>query len=585
MPDVLNPACTPRIISVTNSCGGALSRGDIDAFTPSKIAALGMDELGALTTIANAAEAKALGIAERGMAALLRGTVRDIKPMMFTEKVGMQSLVVPFIQRPQRAVINANYWKISAGVANAGAGSNGVPASAWNLTLDIGEAFAGYQGSPDEIHRYFLPGNSLFVETWDGESTKVARTLEFTIFNSVAAGTSATVTVVAPFSTDVVWGALSAAQKAVYQPTFGVAMVGTNSTSDYESWCYNQPIPYSKKLIVDWLQDSRESFCVDDEYKRMIDAIFSGKINPYQMNFNYSPLAEQRRIAQQQSENAWYNSVFYGTPIDENQTPDSYKLMPQIVDPEDGTTVLGYKARAEGIFTKLNNCSRVLDLEGAALDLNSLFTWLYQLRQHRAADGDTVDRISCLTDLWTKNLIFDTMSKYYLARYGVGIEKHYSRGEKLSMDNWVAFEFDVYDIPEAGCQLEVAHDDFFTHRFNQFNRLVGSGGDVDFGPRGRCLWFLDWTDIRVGDGGSKSVTRTWPKPEVMELYKCRMAANSKEYVLKRKTWTVMIDRPHRHLIVHNFSGTCPTVTVPTCTVPNPIPEEPEPEVPEVPEEP
>jgi hypothetical protein len=29
----------------------------------------------------------------------------------------------------------------------------------------------------------------------------------------------------------------------------------------------------------------------------------------------------------------------------------------------------------------------------------------------------------------------------------------------------------------------------------------------------------------------------------------------------------MVDRPERHLIIHNFAAGCPRVTIPGCTVP------------------
>ena len=76
--------------------------------------------------------------------------------------------------------------------------------------------------------------------------------------------------------------------------------------------------------------------------------------------------------------------------------------------------------------------------------------------------------------------------------------------------------------------------------------------------------------ISIGIGGTNSVTRKYPNPDVQELYKCRMMANVHEYNLRSKKWTTFIDRPHRHLIIHNFGLTCPTITAGNgCSVPNP----------------
>jgi hypothetical protein len=66
------------------------------------------------------------------------------------------------------------------------------------------------------------------------------------------------------------------------------------------------------------------------------------------------------------------------------------------------------------------------------------------------------------------------------------------------------------------------------------------------------MWFIDWSDVKIGIAGTNSVTRKWPKPEVMESYKCRMAHKETEYSLRSTKWTTMMDVPARHLIVENF---------------------------------
>ena len=80
-----------------------------------------------------------------------------------------------------------------------------------------------------------------------------------------------------------------------------------------------------------------------------------------------------------------------------------------------------------------------------------------------------------------------------------------------------------------------------------------SAGTLDFSNRARNIWFLDWSDISVGIGGSNSVTRKSPDPETDRLYKCRMAANTTEYNLRSTKWTTFLDRPDRHLLLQNFS--------------------------------
>jgi hypothetical protein len=67
--------------------------------------------------------------------------------------------------------------------------------------------------------------------------------------------------------------------------------------------------------------------------------------------------------------------------------------------------------------------------------------------------------------------------------------------------------------------------------------------------------------------GSKQVTRKNPDPATSDLYKCVITPNIRTYDLRSKMWTVMVDRPNRHLIYHNFASGCPRVTIPNCAVP------------------
>jgi hypothetical protein len=561
------------MVALDPTFGCTITRASFPAMTPAKLVEMGMDQIAAAEAVANAVEAKAIGVREKGLMALLRGQTRSIKTNITMEKFGDQQIAAPFILRNQRSEFNANYWSLESSAAAPTAGTD-LPNHARRFKIKSGRPIAGFSTSLTKLERYFLPGMTLTVETWTGTVSKAASVQSFEI---VAAGNDdvngagepqAWVDVVPIEITLAGWTALTEEQRAEYSPTFGVVILGANSISEYEDYCHQQPVDMSRKMIVDWIQDTRSAFKVNDEYKAALEAILRGKVNPYQQKYNFLDIMEQRKAAEERENQIFFNSVFYGVPYAGQSVNDYRDVLPKVYDPEDSNCILGYKARAEGIFTKLALCGRVRDLAGAPLDLDQLFSWLYQLRMHRDVDGGASNMvIDCLTSFWNKNLIFDVMTKYYTARYGVGISKWYQRNQKIQHNDWVSFEYDIYDIPDAGCQLVVYHDDYFTHRSNQFNRNVGL--DVDFAPRGNTLWFLDLTDIRIGEGGTSQVVRKHPDPTVLALYKCRMKHNSTEYILKNRRWTVMLDRPHRHLIVHNFSSECPTVTVRNCTVPNP----------------
>lgn len=556
--------CLPRVVPVNSACGCTLTATTITGFTPAQMEALAYKEIDLARKVLEAAEAKALGVQENGIATFLRSTIKDIKPKLNTTKIDEQSIILPYIQRTQRSYINANYFNIEAGVVHPTAGVGAIPASAWRLTLNLGTSWL--KTDLAQIERYFRPGNTLIVLTWDDTTTKTAKTLVFTIIaaaNADSGGVAKATVDVQPNITDAGFLALAddAAGRGRYRPTFGVAQTGANDIHDMESWCQEPPADLSRKILVNWIQTTRTSRCVDETYLKILNAILSGKVNAYQQGFVWSPLAEQNKRKAMLEENDWMRSVFFGQAINEKQTPETYAELPTVADVSDPDCPLAYKARALGFFQILTDCNRVIDLNGGALDLDYIFQQLYYLMRHRQADGDKITVIDSLTDRWTAAKIYDAMSRYYRVRYNVEVVRYAKIGEKITHDGMTMFNYNLYDIPEVGIQWAVFHDPFFDDHLAAFPASgAGAGGATDFKARGRNLWFLDFSDMTIGIGKTMSVRRKSPDAATNSLYNCVITPNTKEWNLRSTKWTAMLDRPQRHLIIHNFSDACPTVT-------------------------
>lgn len=563
--------CLPRVVKVSSATGCTLTATSIKGLTPGELEALANKEIDLARVILNAAEAKMLGVQEHGLATLLRSSIKNIKPALSQTKIDEQSIVLPYIQRTQRSFINANYFTIEAGVADSEAGTtvNGVviPASAWKLTLNLGASWL--KTDLENIERYFKPGNTLIVLTWSDTTAKNAVTLVFKIIrasNADAGGVKKAYVTVEPNVASDTWAGMSSPEKAAFQPTFGVAQTGANSVSDREAWCVNSPADMSRKIIVNWMQTSRFSRQLDESYQKTLDSIMKGKVNAFMQGFQFNTIAEQNKRAAQLEDEEWLRSVFFGQRINDKQTVEGYQNLPVVYDIEDGSCPLEYKANALGIFTFLTDCNRVIDLNGGDLDLDYVFSQLYLLKRHRESDGDRVSVIDSMTDRLTSNKILDAMTKYYKVKYGFTLERVAKIGEKITHEGYVLFNYNVYDVPEQSVQWAVFHDTFFDDMIDAFPATVGG---QDFKSRARQLWFLDWSDISVGIAGTKSVKRKQPSVETNSLYKCVITPNIKEFNLRSTKWTVMVDRPHRHLIIHNFSGNCPTISAVGCSVPNP----------------
>ena len=554
----LSPEFLPRIVKVDSSCGCTLTKASFEGLTPAKFEALSGTEVDLARVIANSAEAKVLGVQEKGLSMLLKSSVKNLKPALNTNKFEEQSIILPYIQRRQRSIVNANYWEIESAVTEVGRVGTGTASANYGITFTVGLGTSSFKSPLRNIERYFLPGMTLSVLTWD--TAKNGKTVQYEIKSS-ANLTSDTCTVTAIPVGKYPTGFPEDTPAVELVPTFGMIQIMANNISDWEAWCENQPTDNPMGLLINWFQTSRETRCVSDVYRDTLQKILEGKLNAWDQTFEFNTLAEQNKIAHMLSEDAWLRSTFYNDYLSNDQTAETYTSLPTIEDPEQPGCTLEYKANALGLFTILNGSGRVLDLNGSNLDLDVLFNEMYLLKRNRMTGGDNIQTIDAFTDRRTANNIFDAMSRYYAKRYGVETTRFAQLNQKVEFNGIVSFEFDLYDVPESSLQWAVFREPFFDDFIDAFNNTSGGG---DFQSRGRNLWFLDWSDISVGIAGTNQVTRKQPVPEVQELYKCRMKANVHEYNLRSTKWTVMLDRPERHLLVHNFNLSCPSVTADGC---------------------
>jgi hypothetical protein len=573
----------PRIIKVDSSTGCTLTKAHIKGLTPGEFEALGNKETDLARVIASSAEAKLLGVEERGLTALLTSSVQNIKPLINKQNIAEQSIILPYIQRRQRSVLNANYFAVESGEASSADTAVHPYASGYSNQQGDYEVALNMGGSDwsspiESLERYFLPGGTVIVNHWasDGSSKEV----QFTIVgsrNANAGGIEKAKVMLRPTGGGInpvghSDGVVPAGIASDYQPTAGILQTIANNVNDYEAWCKNQPTDLSVRLLVNWLQTTRESREVNDTYKKTLESIMSGKVNPYLSSMVYQPLAEQNKLAAKVSQDQWNRAVWYNQALSSVQKPETYMQLPGVSDPEDSNCTLEYKANALGIKSLLNEGGRVKDNGGNALDLDNLFSDLYFLKRNREQDGDTISVIDAMTDRLTSNRIFDAMNRYYTLRYGWEVQRNAQLNQKIEHNGIILFNYNIYDIPEVGVQLAIFHDPMFDDLLNvgtgnkylldgsRSSEAVFAGTEADgstdlgkFSRTHRMLWLVDWSDVKIGIAGTNSVTRSQPHPEVDRLYSCRMDSVKRTFNLRSTKWTTMMDRPHRHLILENIS--------------------------------
>ena len=575
-----------RIIKCDDSTGCTLTNASIKGLTPGEFEALSNKEIDLARVIASSAEARMLGVQERGLVSLLNSSITNIKPLINKVNISEQSIILPYIQRRQRSLINSGYFAVEAGkLADGSSPIDGAYQRAggdWEATVNLG---ASDWASPiDHIERYFLTGGVLMANHWDDNNEPVE--VQFKIIgaaNATTGGISKAKVTLRPMGkqikaagySDVEWGALSADFQAQYGPVKGVVQTIANNVNDFEEWCRNQPTDLSVKLIVNWLQTTRESRTVDQSYRETLQKIMNGEVNSFLKSMVYTPLAEQNKLASQASQDQWLRATWFNQPINDAQTPETYMQLPAVTDPEDSSCTLEYKSNALGIKALLAEANRVKDGGGAALNLETLMADIYYLKRNREQDGSNISVIDCMTDRFTYNKLFEVFNKYYTARYGWGIDRNAQINQQITHNGILLFNYSMYDLPEVGCQLAVFHDPYFDDLINHQSALFGSSvqpdgdkvidedgnrsgqavvGAATYAKVMRAMWFVDWSDVKIGIAGTNSITRKQPHPETDRLYKCRMAHKETEYSLRSTKWTTMMDVPARHLIIENFDA-------------------------------
>ena len=540
--------CDPRLIVVDDSTGSTLTRATIRAFTRQDFEDQGFKEVGMDRIIAATKEARLAGVRERSLTDLLLSRHVALKQASGSPQ---GSVIAPYRLVPRENIINANYFLVEAGAATPGAGANGIPASAWRVTVNTG--VSQFKSALKNLEKYFLPGCYLNIQNIDAV-TKVARNLQFKVLaaaNANAGGVEKAAVDLEPNYSAAGWAALAAGDKAVYQPTTGTAFLLANSVSDYEKWAYQPPAINPYTLLDYWQQTIRWVHQFNDEYVKALEAPLTSE---FFKKFRQLPLAKQRKQQEMLQEQMLYNTFFYGEQINELQAVETYQQLPVVTDPANPAFQIEFKSNTLGARTQLARCGRVSDRQGGPLDLDTIFETCYLLKRHRENSSGTIEVIDSMTDRFSAAKVRDIMIKYYKSKYSSDVTTHFQAGQKITFNGMTVLEYNVYDLPDQGVQLAVFTDPYFDDRLAAFDNANKS--------RGRAFWMLDWSDVAINvlrTNSAKRITNVNDK-----LYIDVISPVVSHVMLNSKTVEVQVGNTDRHALIENFSDDCPNLTVAGC---------------------
>ena len=129
----------PRVIDVSASNDGSLTKADIQALTPTEIVSLGDTALAESEMYRQLTVSRLTGVKEMGLYDLLLSRMTNISGEFREDGPKGQTYFRPYILRKQEDAVNANLFTIVSGQADPQAGQtvNGIehPAHAWQITV------------------------------------------------------------------------------------------------------------------------------------------------------------------------------------------------------------------------------------------------------------------------------------------------------------------------------------------------------------------------------------------------------------------------------------------------------------------
>jgi hypothetical protein len=551
-------------------------------------------------------ELKACGTKTYGLYDWLMSSARPVGALINQKKIqGTDSLMEPFILAAQKSIINDDFWAVLDNLAysdyttNSTNGAGSRPASKTGTTYGtvthIIRLKSRYSLDPSTSH--FVPGSTIHVfgRQGDGTASRTQFIVDSAANEKVASGT--------PTWTDVAVVLVSNGDSSSHGGvSSGVAVIGVNNVSDYESWCNNRPALNPNRVVPFWTQTSRYTLCVDEFYKEWFAKLSAN--NPYFAKFGDVTIAERNRQLGAMWQREWMNSFFWGKRLSSNQSLANWTSLPAqyahysanvggvtgAPTGSVGTHIVSRKANAIGVYEQLAACGRVKDLKGQRLNLAELFNELYNLYRTRSNSGRPSDSIDVYTDSRTAANLQTAMVKYY----GAATLDKTSGNSIIRMDysikdgkiDKLGFRVRSYELlyPQ-GVTLNVITDNYFDDFLtamknemlvgNQHNNLQGGtgalnteGADRHVGDSGRFLMFLDlgggvYPGIVDSNRKVHTVGALQDLAKIDSDYGCVMRSPTKEVTLNSVTWTAIVECPDDNLIVENFDDAEPDTAVST----------------------
>jgi len=450
-----------------------------------------------------------------------------------TEKINSGLIrIAPYVLARQYTNINNEYWQVSNGATNG---------AYWQVDVT----------SPTGIpanERSFGPGNRVFIDGVTGGGT--ATHTEWLIISSTVTGNTVVLILQAAQA-----GSYLAAS-SLTSPTVGIMTRGTANVNDYEKYC-DEPAAYLNwNNVPFWTETMRTTVCTSEQYQLWRKLLLAD--NPLYAEYGDLDEIEKNRQLGADWQKRMVAQMFWGKATNANQTLALYPNLPQIETypggnfDVGGAQCVGVRADMIGLYEQMAQCGRIVDLQGAALNLISLFNALYQMmRVREGSTGQNVKSFDLFTDNQTAEAInYAMVTQYYQSKSNNQLRLNYdvnASGNAPQSANF-GFNFRSYNLFYPNVRINVV-----THYY--FDDYVTAQAAVG-NNNGRFLWCLDFTGIYPGImATNRKVLNTGDLKTLAAIdssWGCVMEVFTKQTTATSVTGTMVVECPAANLMIENF---------------------------------
>jgi len=502
---------------------------------------------------------------QNGMYEFLMSNAVNMQRKIEHERRDGLDRIRPFVMARQYGPINNKGWKVSNGHASGGNWVINVT-SAGNVPADANSF------PPDMI--IWIIGRSS-----GGSVTHTAWTVVSTVDNG---NNTLTLTLSSRNS-----GSNLPAAK-LQSPTVGIAIRGLPNKSDFEKWCVTQPNYLAFKDVPFFFGTYRTTVCRSSQYDQWREMAMT---NPYYAEYVDIPDIERNKQEGQDWQNRVAELIFRSKPLP-YQNLNQYDQLDDIdaFDPADvglsglgadGGTCVGKRADPSGIYEQMVECNRVVDLQGAQLNLISVFKELYNMMRVKESSGSKNSRTF---DFFMDNVSAQKWHQAWVNYMNSVTSNAFRITQEFNSSktaNW-GFKYRQYelDYPQGVVINVVTH-----YFFDDLMSMMKAAGGTTYEDAVRVIWILDFAGIYPGVIASNSQEFTTGElaalAKISTDYACVLRTNTRRQKLTSLSLTVVVECPAGNLILENFSSAVPdheeddtivyppTTTTTTSTTPAP----------------